>query len=165
MKMAGKVFALVYSAFMVFLLLAFMILFYTRIVLSKDFLAKSLSELDYGAITVKALGLDSYLEKYGEDATVEDAITAELEELGVDTETAKKVVNDKNLREFVGGMASELITAGVNGETMEKVTLEEIEESLSVLELTDDQYRIVTDFLNDAIDVYNEEVINSGSGV
>ncbi len=164
MRFAGKVFALVYSVWMVFILLAFMTLFFTRTVLSEKFLASALSKLDYGAITVKALGLDEFAEKYGQDATFEDVITTELENLGIDTETADKIFNDKNLQEFIGGMASELIDAGVNSTELDEVTEAEIEEALGVLDLSKENYQKVTDYLNDFIVGFNKEIKN-GSGV
>lgn len=164
MRYAGKVFAVIYSILLVFLLLAFMILFYTRTVISEKFLSHSLSKLDYGAITVKALGIDEYLEKYGENATLEDIITIELENAGIDVQTTKKIINDENLQAFIGGKISELIDAGVNSSELEEVTEEEIEEALDVLDLSKANYQKVTDFINDFIVEFNKEMKN-GSGV
>ena len=164
MRFAGKVFALVYSVWMIFILLAFMTLFFTRTVLSEKFLSSALSKLDYGAITVKALGLDDYAEKYGKDATFEDVITTELENLGIDTETAYKIFNDEDLQVFIAGKASELIDAGVNSSKLDEVSETEIKDALGVLELSEENYQKVTDFINDFIEGFNKEIEN-GSGV
>ncbi len=161
MKIVGKIFASIYSILFVFISLCFLSLFFTRTFISRDFLVSSLKKIDLEAIKVEDLGTNDYFADYDENITLSEAITNEMEKAGIDKEKAEEIVNDEKLREFIGDKANEVIEAIANEEEIKVVTNDEVKDALGVLELTEDNYQEVTDFLNEVISEVNKEVQNA----
>ncbi len=161
MKIVGKIFASIYSILFVFISLCFLSLFFTRTFISRDFLVSSLKKIDLEAIKVEDLGTNDYFANYDENVTLSEAITNEMEKAGIDKEKAEEIVNDEKLREFIGDKANEVIEAIANEEEIKVVTNDEVKDALGVLELTEDNYQEVTDFLNEVISEVNKEVQNA----
>ena len=163
MKIIGKIFASVYSTILTLVMIAFLMLFFAQSVISKEFIASALKSFDFSEVTVKEFGLEDYVQKYGEDATVEDAILSELEAAGIDKEAARKVINDDNIKDFVADKASEIIEAVSEEKNVTLVTEAEIRDALQNLDLTNEDYASITDFLNEVITEFNKEVKNGSN--
>lgn len=163
MKLIGKIFASIYSSFFTIILTGFLSLFFMQGVLSKDFIATTLKSLNFSEITVKEFGLDEYVQKYGENATVEDAIVAELKNSGVDEEKVRKILNDENIKDFIAKKVNEIIDSAALEKDVSLVTESEIKDALRNLELTDNDYKEITNFLNEVITDFNKEVKDGSS--
>ena len=163
MKTLGKLLASLYSFCFTFLLLVFLVFFFIRGLTTQNFWTNALKEMDFSQIKVKDYGLDDYIKKYGENATIEDVITIELENAGIDTESVNKILNDESIREFVGSKANEIIDAAMNKKEVGEVTETEIKEALNVLNLSEEEYQEVTDFINEVITQFNTEVKDGSS--
>ena len=163
MKIVGKIIAVIYSLVFTIVLICFMFGFFGRTILNEKFFAQAIRDLDFSQIKLEDLHLEEYFSQYEGNYSLADVIEDELEDAGINTEEVKKIINDKDLKEFVGVKINEALKSGINGEEIEELSVSEVKSALKVLELSEEENEELTDYLNDLITKFNKEVKNEAN--
>lgn len=155
MKIVGKIFAVLYGVVFSVVLLGFGALFMGKDFISKEFITEAIKTADLNEITIEQINVPELSEKYGDSATVEEVLIAEMVKAGFTEEKAKEVLNDKKLREFIAEKAGDSLDNILEGKKVTKVTASELKDVLSALELSDDDYNELANYINRIIDEVN----------
>lgn len=161
LKILGKCFSVIYSVIYAFALYIFVIILFITTLISTSFMVEVIKSVDLADIKIADTELSSeYAAKYGEDATLEDVVVGEMVEVGIEENSARELVNDENIREFLGEKIGELIDNSITGNDVASIEEKDMQKALVNISLTEEEVKNITDFLNDFIDEYNKGGIN-----
>lgn len=163
MRILGKIIAVLFSIIYFFLMTAFMILTFAMNFVSGDYYANVFKSLDLKEIKISDLGELKEGFDLGEDANLEDVLVQGLTESGVSDETAKAIIDNKEIREVLGNFIGEYINYNLGGEepTISRSEVETIYKNKDVIAAightpTDEEIDMVYDNLLEVVEEIKE---------
>lgn len=114
-KVIGKIFAILFSIFYFFAFSLLMIVAFANNLLSGDYYAGILKNIDLNKIKVSELGEFFNGAEVSKDASVEEALVSVVTKSGVEEKTAVAVVENDEIREIIGNFIGDYINYKVGG--------------------------------------------------
>lgn len=171
MKIVGKIFAVLFCIIYFFLLTGFMSLSLVRNLSNGNYYSEVLTEIDLNKIRISDMG--NFFDGSGldEDATLEDAVVKFFESSDVDEEKVRKLIDNKEIREFIGNFVGDYVNYTMGGEKPVLVETE-VKKVLTNPDLTsivgepteeelDNMYNQLTEFIDNVIEKGLDEGLDS----
>ena len=125
MKTLRSILALFTSIIFFVVLLIMVLLVFVSNIFSKDYYASILSTDTLKEIKLSDIGYSK--DGIEEDATVEDLLISSLEEVGISSNDAEKIINNEQVSEVVGEFLSDTMVYFTNNEEIPQLDYQDIE--------------------------------------
>lgn len=161
----GNVLAGIVSVVYFFVLFAMMVLGFVSNVFSANYYKQVLNDVDLSEIKLSDVGVTSFNEEFGEDASVEDVLVKTLEEAGVSRNDATKIVNNEKVNEVVGTFLSDTMVYLANNEEVPQLNYQDAEEIMKSNEISSVlEYTPTEEELKQLVDELNKYIAESFEG-
>lgn len=116
LKVFGKIIAVILSIIYFFVLMCIMLILFSRNLLSGDYYAQILKNVDLNQIKITDIKGIFDEEDISIDMSVEDAIVKAFTDAGEEEKTARAIVENEEIREILGKYIGEFISYNFGGE-------------------------------------------------
>jgi len=125
MKILGNFLATIVSILYAFVLLAIIILVFASNAFSSNYYQDVLKDIDMNEIKLEDLGVSSFEEEFGADASVEDVLVKSFETVGISKKDAVKIMNSEEINKVVGDLFSDAVGYLAGSEELPQITYQD----------------------------------------
>lgn len=137
----GKFFAIIFSVIYSIVLILIILLFFMSSFTKGNIYTDILKSIDLKEIKLSDID-PSLAEAFGRDVTLEDAFVSTLSDAGIDSNVAREIANNEEVKEVVGEFVGDCINYSINKSDLPQIKEEDVDvilDNIDVEEVTGEE--------------------------